>query len=113
MPEWNHEKTFLALLKREKVWDLKRSNIYAHLYLQKQTCAILYSPKAAKAFRENPLHLKGPDYLREPANKDWNQELFEKLQYFIKLDHKDKNNFDWYGVSNWNGFATALKLELS
>jgi hypothetical protein len=71
MTQWNHEKTFLALLKREPgLWHLERSNIYAHLYRQKQNCAILYSPNAAKAFRENPLHFKRPDYLlRETAKK--------------------------------------------
>jgi hypothetical protein len=115
MPGWNHEKTFLALLDQQKaeLGDLKSSNIYIRVYPQKQNCAILYSPNATKAFRENPLHFKGPDYLRETAREDWDHELFEQLNRFIKLDHRDKNQFDWYGISDWNGFATALKLELS
>ena len=116
MTQWNHEKTFLALLKREpEPWHLERRNIYTHLYRQKQNCAILYSPNAEKKYRENPLHLKGPRYLRKAAKKDWNAELFEQLQHFIELDHRDENNFDWYSVSNsnWNDLARALKLEFS
>jgi len=92
--------------------DRTSNSNYVYLYPQKQNCAILYSRDAAKAFRENPLHLKMPDYLREAAKKDWKPELFEQLRPFIKLDHRDKNRFDWYNVSNWNGFAAALKLEL-
>ena len=114
MAKWNCEKAFLALLKRgEELGDLKSRNIYVYLYPQRQNCAILYSPNAEKKYRENPLHLKGPRYLRKTAKKDWNAELFEQLRPLIGLDHRDKNKFDWYSVSNWNGFATALKLELS
>ena len=99
----------LALTHDLRQPDLTSGNIYVQLYPQLPNCAILYSP-ASQYVKSGPLHLN-------PKRKSWDEEKFQRIKPFIehaKPDLRpDPNGFDFYHINNWNGFATALKLELS
>jgi len=108
---WNHEKVFLALVKRgEKHKELWMKNIYVQLYPQRPNCAVLYGPKVGPA-RRGPLHLN-------PRASSWQEETFQHVKPFIEYvqsNHKgpgrERNNFDWYRVINWDGFAESIGLK--
>lgn len=106
--DWNHEKVFLALCARgEKTKAPARPNQYVQLYQQKPNCAVLYGPHADCA-GTGPLHLN-------PQRESWNEGLFKRMEPFIeyvKSDNRDREdqNFNWYCVKDWNGFAAALGL---
>jgi len=110
-PPWTHEKAFLALVnRREKHKELWRKNIYVQLYPQAPNCAVLYGPKA-QSTRRGPLHLN-------PRVKSWNEAAFQKIKppliKYVQSDNKgpgkERLNFDWYQVTDWDGFAAALGL---
>jgi hypothetical protein len=107
---WSHEKVFLALVKRgEKHKDLWMKNIYVRLYPQRPNCAVLYGPRVESAKR-GPVHLN-------PQVVSWNESAFQRMKPFIEYAHSDnkgagreRGNFDWYRVRDWDGFAASLDL---
>jgi hypothetical protein len=109
-PPWSHEKVFLALVERgEKHKELWMKNIYVQLYPQRPNCAVLYGPRV-KAAQRGPLHLNS-------RVDSWREEIFEKIRpsvEFARSDNKspgrERGNFDWYRISDWDGLATALGL---
>ena len=113
--EREYERVFLALFKLAMVRndlkqpDLTSGNIYVQLYPQPSNCAVLYSP-ASQYAKSGPLHLN-------PKRKSWDEEQFQRIKPFIEnlwpdLE-PDNNEFYHHHVNDWNGLATALKLELS
>jgi hypothetical protein len=109
-PPWDHLKVFLALVKREeKHKDLWKKNPYVQLYPQTPNCAVLYGPTVAST-TQGPLHLND-------KVSSWNDQAFQQMQPFIKYvfsDNKgpgrERSNFDWYSIKDWNGFAASLGL---
>jgi hypothetical protein len=108
---WNHEKVFLALVKRgESHKDLWKKNIYVRLYRQHPKLAVLYGPNAGP-FRRAPLHVK-------PTAPDWNETAFQRMSpsiEFVQSDNKgpgrERQNCDWYRVKDWDGLAASLGLD--
>lgn len=109
-PPWNHEKMFLALVKRgEKHKDLWKKNIYVQLYPQRPNCAVLYGPMV-QAAKRGPLHLNS-------RVTSWNESQYQRFEPFVKYvfsDNKgpgrERMNFDWHTVLDWDGFAKSLGL---
>ena len=109
-PPWNHEKVFLALVKRgEKHKDLWKKNPYVQLYPQRPNCAVFYGP-TVRAAKRGPLHLN-------PRATSWNQSQYQRFEPFVRYvfsDNKgpgrERMNFDWHTVLDWDGFARALGL---
>jgi hypothetical protein len=107
---WDHRKVFLALVKRgEKHKDLWKKHTYVQLYPQRPNCAVLYGPKVSPAAR-GPLHLN-------PRVGSWDDLVFQRLLPFIRFVQRDnkgpgreRSNFDWYSVEDWDAFASALGL---
>ena len=109
-----YERVFLALFeltlieKNRKKPNLGSGDYYVQLYPQSANCAILYSP-ASKYAKKGPLHLN-------PKRTSWDEERFQRIKPFIEPaepDPKpDPNDFYFYHVKDWVGFATAMKLEL-
>jgi hypothetical protein len=107
---WNHEKAFLALVKRgERHKDLWKKNPYVQLYPQTPNCAVLYGPKV-RAVKRGPLHLN-------PRARSWDQSQYLSLEPFVKYSFSDNKgpgrestNFDWYSILDWDGFARSLGL---
>jgi len=109
--DWRYETVFLALIKQGyRLADLSNDDIYVELYPQSPNCAILYSP-LSKRYAKRPLHLK------RTRVESWKEEVFKRIKPFIDdlgPDSKpDSNEFYRHHVVDWNGFATALKLEFS
>ncbi len=105
--DWEYETVFRALISQgQKHTHLQSGDSYVHLYPQPFNCAILYCPASYFA-KHGPLHLKPTQV------KSWEEEKFLWIKPFIKHVKLDPNNFDLYHVKDWNGFAAALKLELS
>lgn len=105
--DWRYDTVFQALINQgQKQAHLKSGDSYVHLYPQRFNCAILYSDASYFA-KHGPLHLK------PTQAKSWKEEEFLRIKPFIKHVKPDPNNFYFYHVKDWNGFATALKLELS
>ena len=109
-PPWNHNRVFLALVKRgEKHKDLWKKDIYVQLYRQKPNCAVLYGPSVENAKR-GPLHFN-------PRALSWNEESFLRIKpsvEYVQTDNKgpgrDRGNFDWYRVGDWDRFAASVGL---
>lgn len=109
-PPWNHEKVFLALVKRgAKHKDLWKKNIYVQLYSQRPNCAVLYGPRVEPA-KPGPLHLN-------PRGSSWDESKFLQMKpsiEYVQSDNKgpgrEQYNFDWYRIKDWDGFAASLGL---
>ena len=106
---WTHERVFNALCERgEKHKDYTRKDIYVQFYPQKYNAAILYRPDSR--YVNSPIHLN--------KNSDgWDSSKFEVDENIItyvgssnKGPGKEKNNFDYYKVKNWNLLAKQLGL---
>ena len=96
----------MALIEQgQKHTLLQSGDSYVHLYPQRFNCAILYSP-ASKYAERGPLHLN-------PHVRSWSKKVSQEIEPFIEYGEPDKNDFDFCHVKDWNGFAMALKLELS
>jgi hypothetical protein len=110
-PPWDHGKVFWALVNRgEKRKDPTMQNIYVQLYSQSVNCAVLYAPGSEAARRDGPLHLN-------QRAESWNGDKFQEMKPFIQFKRsdnkgpgKEKTNFDWYCIKNWDGFAASLGL---
>lgn len=110
-PPWSHKKAFLSLVveQKQKHKDLWKKNIYVQVYPQRPNCAVLYGPKV-KSTESGPLHLN-------PQMASWDEEAFKRMNPFIDYVQRDnkgpgreRSNFNWYRINDWNGFATALNL---
>jgi hypothetical protein len=110
-PPWSHEKVFLALVERgEKYKDPWKKNICVHLYTRRPGCAVLYGPKVGSVKR-------GPLHLNPRRVTSWDEGVFQQIKPFIKYAQTDnkgpgreRSNFDWYTIKDWDGFANALGL---
>ena len=113
-PPWNHKKAFLSLVvaRKEKHKDLWKKNIYVQLYSQRPNCAVLYGPRV-ESTKRGPLHLN-------PQVGSWKEEVFQQIEPFIEYVQRDnkglgreRSNFNWCRIKDWNGFAAALELGAS
>lgn len=110
-PAWNHEKVFLALVARgERHKDLWKKDIYVELYPQRPACAVLYEPRVQ-------VYSPGPVHLNPRQLTSWRPNVFERMRRalaYVRTDNKgpgkERNNFDWYRVTDWDAFAEALGL---
>ena len=108
---WSHEKVFLALVvkKNQKHKELWKKNIYVQLYPQVSNCAVLYGPRVRNQ-GSGPLHLND-------QRGAWDHSFFEKIRQCTakvgrdnKGPGKERQEFDWYRVDDWDEFAQALGL---
>jgi len=108
-PPWSHEKVFLALVKRgERHKDLWKKNVYVQLCPQNPLCAVLYGPKVEVT--------KGMVHFNSRPSS-WNEAFFQQVKpclKYVRSDNKgpgkERSNFDWYSVGDWDSFATSLGL---
>ena len=105
---WTHDAAFRAL------WALNggrktASGSYAWLYGQSPNSAVLYQDNAPlSGVRKGPLHLR-------PESPSARPQLFAALKACTALSRSENREskpagFDWYAVTDWNGFAKAVGL---
>lgn len=111
---WTHDAAFRAL------WALNggkktKSGSYAWLYGGQD--ATRRNPNSAVLYQDNAPHSgvrKGPLHLR-PESRTACPRLFAALKAYTVLSRSENREskraaFDWYAVTDWNGFAKAVGL---
>ena len=105
---WTHDAAFRAL------WALNggkkpKSGSYAFLYPQQPNSALLYQDGAPHSgVRRGPLHLR-------PESPSARPQLFAALGAYTVLSRSEnreskQSGFDWYAVTDWDGFARVVGL---
>ena len=105
---WTHDAAFRALWALNGVRKTANGS-YAWLYGQSPNSAVLYAPDSK--VRNRPLHLR-------PESPSARQQLFAALEACTELRYRENREskpggFDWYAVTDWNGFAKAVGLPSS
>ena len=103
MENWTHEKTFLALLEKDRslLCDLNNKNLYVKPYEQEQNSALLFSPFSNN--KEAPIHLN-------PNSKSWKSEIINTDSKVLEYHSNVGHNFHSYKVKDWNKLASILGL---
>ena len=101
---WTHEVVYATLRSLHGGSDPKHGS-YAFLYPQRlgESSAVLYAPDS-KVWRR-PLHLR-------PDGASAQRDLFAALEPSIEFKYQETKpaGFTLYAVTDWSGFARALRL---
>ena len=108
---WTHEKVFNALCARgEKHKDFTRKDIYVQFYPQKNNAAILYHPDSR--YVNAPIHLNKNSAGWDSSKFQVDESIITYVGASNKGPGKEKHNFEYYKVKDWNRLAKQLGLEI-